>query len=194
MTASRTHEEDVSRRVREHRGLVEFAVNRFLKRYPLVGIERDDLVSWGLMGLYHAARTWDAGRGLAFSTLAVKVIERMVVRGIRAERRGARPAVTMSLDALLGEGEDGAGERHLDQLVDEGETIEEQILRLDLQLTIRQEIAELSPEQQWVVKQRYYRRRTLREIAAETGTSRQAVHLREQTILRALRRRLSEAA
>jgi DNA-directed RNA polymerase specialized sigma subunit len=50
------------------------------------------------------------------------------------------------------------------------------------------------PEQQWVVQQRYYQQRTLREIAGETGTTRQAIHLREKHILGILRRKLSAAA
>jgi RNA polymerase sigma factor (sigma-70 family) len=194
MTASKIHEEEVSRRVSENRGLVEYAVNRLMKRYPLAGIERDDLISWGLIGLYQAAKAWQPERGLAFSTLAIKVIERMIIRGVRTERRGRSAAGMLSLDALLSEAEHITGERHLDQLPDAGDTIEEQILSLENRLTLRKAVAELRPEQQWVVQQRYYRRRTLREIAADAGTSRQAIHLREQSILRALRRRLGAAA
>jgi RNA polymerase sigma factor (sigma-70 family) len=194
MTVGGTHEEAVSRRVQENRKLVEFAVSRYMKRYHLEGIERDDLISWGLLGLYYAAKAWDTHRGLAFSTLAMTAIERMIVRGVRAERRGRSSSTTLSLDALLGEEEDGTTERHLDQLPDEGVTIEEQILRLETQLELRQAVAELSPEQQWVVEQRYYQERSLREVAAETGTSRQAIHFRVQSILRTLRRKLSAAA
>jgi RNA polymerase sporulation-specific sigma factor len=194
MTVGGTHEEIVSRRVQENRKLVEFAVNRYMKRFHLEGIERDDLVSWGLLGLYYAAQAWDADRGLAFSTLAMTAIERMIVRGVRAERRGRSPSTTLSLDALLNEEVDETTERHLDQLADEGDPIEEQILRLETQLELRQAVAELSPEQQWVLHQRYYQGRTLREVAAETGTTRQAIHFREQSILRTLRRKLSAAA
>jgi RNA polymerase sporulation-specific sigma factor len=194
MTVGGTHEEAVSRRVRENQKLVEFAVSRYLKRFHLEGIERDDLVSWGLLGLYYAAKAWDADRGLAFSTLAMTAIERMIVRGVRAERRGGSSSPALSLDALLGEEEDGTTERHLDKLADEGDPIEEQILRLETQLKLRQAVAELSPEEQWVLHQRYYRGRTLREVAAETGTSRQAIHFREQSILRTLRRKLGAAA
>jgi RNA polymerase sigma factor (sigma-70 family) len=194
MTAYGTHEEEVGQRVRENRRLVEFALNRYLKRYHLEGIEREDLVSWGLLGLYYAAKAWDPNRGLAFSTLAIPAIERMIVRGVRAERRGQSSSTTLSLDVLLREEEDGPTERHLDQLADEGDPIEEQVLRLEIQRELRQAVAELSPEQQWVLRQRYYQGRTLREIAAEMGTSRQAIHLREQNILRTLRRKLSSAA
>jgi RNA polymerase sporulation-specific sigma factor len=194
MSMTRTQEEAVSRRVRENRKLVDLAVSRYLKRYHLEGIERDDLVSWGLLGLYHAAKAWDADRGLAFSTLAMLAIGRMIVRGVRAERRGVCPSTMLSLDVLLSEAEEGSGERHRDQLADDGDTVEEQILRLETHRELRQAVAELRPEQQWVVQQRYYQQRTLREIAGETGTTRQAIYLREKSILEILRRKLSAAA
>jgi RNA polymerase sigma factor (sigma-70 family) len=82
----------------------------------------------------------------------------------------------------------------VDKLADEGDTIEEQVLRLETHRRLRQALAELSPEQKWVLQERYFHHRTLQEIAAETGVSRQAIHLRERKILRTLRRKLSAAA
>jgi RNA polymerase sigma factor (sigma-70 family) len=195
MAEGAVREAEVNRLVQENRRLVDFTVNRYMKRYDLQGIERDDLISWGLMGLFHAARAWDASRGLAFSTLAVTAIERMISRGVRSEFRAGEPHGTLSLDALLcEEGEEGASHnRHLDQIEDEASDVEEQIVRLEVRLMLRQAVSELTPEQQWVVQQRFFRHRTLQEVAAEAGTSRQAIHLREQTILRALRRKLDPA-
>lgn len=192
MAEGAIREAEVNRRVQENRRLVDFAVNRYMKRHHVDGIERDDLISLGLVGLFHAARAWDARRGLAFSTLAVTAIERMIRRGVRSEWRAAEPHVTLSLDALLcEEGEEGASrDRHLDQIEDDASNVEEQIVRIETHLMLRQAVAELTPEQQWVVHQRFYQHRTLQELAAEAGTSRQAIHLREQTILRALRRKL----
>lgn len=60
-------------------------------------------------------------------------------------------------------------------------------------MVLRHALAELSPEQQWVVEQRFFRNCTLREIAQEAGTRRQAIHLREQSILGTLRRKLEAA-
>jgi RNA polymerase sporulation-specific sigma factor len=184
----------IRRRVEEHRRLVDFAVNRYLKRHPIEGMEREDLVSWGLLGLFHAARAWDPRRGCAFSTLAMVAIERMIARGVRAERASPGGLAPLSLDALLiGESEASATESHLDQIADEGHSVEDQIVGLETRLTIRHAVEELTPEQQWVVRERFYRERTLQEIAEDAGTSRQAIHLREQNILRALRRKLGLA-
>jgi RNA polymerase sigma factor (sigma-70 family) len=192
MAEGAIREEEVNRLVQENLRLVDYVVNRTMKRRHLQGIERDDLVSWGLLGLFHAARAWDASRGLAFSTLAVTAIERMISRGVRSEWREGCPHATLSLDALLSEdGADGAShDRHLDQIEDASLDVEDQIVQLETRLMLRQAVSELTPEQQWVVQQRFFQHRTLQDLATEAGTSRQAIHLREQTILRTLRRKL----
>jgi RNA polymerase sigma factor (sigma-70 family) len=196
MTHGTVREEEVNRLVQENRKLVDFAVTRYLKRFRVEGMEREDLISWGLMGLVYAARAWDPGRGLQFSTLAVTAIERMISRGVRTEWRASEAHATLSLDELL-TGEDagdGSRERHLDQVQDDSSTVEDQIVELETRLTLRKAVAELSPEQQWVVQKRFYEDRTLQEIARDVGTTRQAIHLRERAILQALRRKLNPAA
>lgn len=54
----------------ENLGLVHMCANRFRGR----GIEYDDLYSAGCIGLMKAARAFDDGRGVRFSTYAVPVI------------------------------------------------------------------------------------------------------------------------
>jgi RNA polymerase sigma factor (sigma-70 family) len=195
MSGNTAHEREVNRRVEAHRRLVDFVVSRYVRRHDVRGIERDDLVSWGLLGLVHAARAWDPGRGLSFSTLAVPAIERTIARGMRAEHRARGGLATLSLDALLDgdPGAEGCSASHLEQLRDDGDNVEERIVQMETRMVLRQALADLSPEQQWVVEQRFFRNRTLREIAHEAGTSRQAIHLREQNILRTLRRKLDAA-
>jgi DNA-directed RNA polymerase specialized sigma subunit len=39
-------EAEVESLVREHGRLVQYEVNRYLRRYAVRGMERDDLVSW----------------------------------------------------------------------------------------------------------------------------------------------------
>ena len=56
--------------VSENMGLVHSLANRFRNR----GIEYEELVSAGCMGLVKAARGFDETRGLCFSTYAVPVI------------------------------------------------------------------------------------------------------------------------
>jgi len=56
--------------VTENMGLVHLCARRFLGR----GIDYEDMVQAGCLGLVKAAENFDAGRGLRFSTYAVPVI------------------------------------------------------------------------------------------------------------------------
>src|SRR5205807_6234966 len=94
-------EREVERLVRENQKLVQFVVNRYLKRHSVHGMEREDLVSWGMIGLVQAARAWDPARTRSFSTLAYTAIERMIVRGVMKEGKPEQAGVTVSLEALL---------------------------------------------------------------------------------------------
>src|SRR5947208_7132441 len=93
-------EAEVERLVRENQKLVDYMVNRYLKRYFVGDMERDDLVSWGMIGLLQAARAWDPERSSAFSTLACKAIERMIIRGVRREWKPEQAGATLSLDEI----------------------------------------------------------------------------------------------
>ena len=56
--------------VQQNAGLVHSLANRFRGR----GVEYEELVSAGFMGLVKAAKGFDESRGLCFSTYAVPVI------------------------------------------------------------------------------------------------------------------------
>jgi DNA-directed RNA polymerase specialized sigma subunit len=56
-------EADVERLVSENQKLVQLVVNRYLTRYYVGTMEREDLISWGMLGLLQAARRWDPERG-----------------------------------------------------------------------------------------------------------------------------------
>src|SRR5437588_6492094 len=108
---------EVERLVCENEKLVHYAVNRYLKRHCVRGMEREDLVSWGMIGLVHAARAWDPARAGSFSTLACKVIEGMIVRGVMREWKPEQAALTVSLDALVSEAAPGDREiRFVDRI------------------------------------------------------------------------------
>src|SRR5262249_10945935 len=92
---------EVERLVRDNRKLVEYMVNRYLKRYYVGSMDREDLVSWGMMGLVNAARAFDPARSRSFSTLACRAIERMIIRGVNREWHPEREQATVSLDQLI---------------------------------------------------------------------------------------------
>src|SRR5713226_10161561 len=101
-------EQDVEQLVRENHKLVHYQVSRYLQRYFVDGMEREDLVSWGMIGLVQAARAWDPERAASFSTLACRAIERMIIRGVRREWKPKQAAATVSLHEIIS-GEERTG-------------------------------------------------------------------------------------
>src|SRR5919106_4628810 len=117
MAAVMRSEAEVDRLVNDNRKLVDYMVNRYLKRFYVGTMEREDLVSWGMMGLVNAARAWDPQRSKSFSTLACRAIERMIIRGVNREWRPEREQATVSLDGLLsGRREEGGEDRFVEHL------------------------------------------------------------------------------
>jgi RNA polymerase sigma factor (sigma-70 family) len=166
--------------VREHERLVHYMVTRYLQRYHVGSMERDDLMSWGFVGLVKAARIWSPERGVAFSTLACKVIERTIIRGVQTEWKPEQAQVTVSLDAEISE-EDGAC------LADFIPSASEDV---ETTLTVRDAVARLSRSDQALIRRRYYEGLSLKEVGREMGISSMGVLARERQILRRLRETL----
>src|SRR5260370_31302143 len=108
-------------------------------------MEREDLVSWGMIGLVCAARAWDPTRAGSFTTLAYKAIERMIVRGVMREWKPEQAAVTLSLEALLSGEETGEREeRFIDRLADD-QDLEQEMLDREACAAIRTTVGSLPP-------------------------------------------------
>jgi RNA polymerase sigma factor (sigma-70 family) len=169
--------------VRDNERLVNYMVSRYLKRYHVGSMERDDLMSWGFVGLVRAAQIWSPERGVAFSTLACKVIERSIIRGVQTEWKPEEAQVTLSLDAPT---LDGEGESVLGDFIaaDDGVDVE-------TKLSVREAISRLAPQDQALIRRRYYEGWSLKEAGQELGLSSMGVLARERLILRRLRRVLA---
>ncbi len=70
--------------VLENMGLVGYVV----KRYLHTGLEYEDLIQEGMVGLIKAAKEFDVDRGVKFSSFAVICIENAIRKMIRREKRG----------------------------------------------------------------------------------------------------------
>ena len=182
-------EDQVERLVRDNEKLVQHQVNRYLRRYAVRGMEREDLVSWGLMGLVQAARAWDPARG-AFSTVACTAIEWMLHRGTRRERNAEGITVTISLDELVS-AEETAGnqERFVDQLADEAH-IESDLLADETRTAVRSALEGLPPLERRLIERHFYDDVPIATLAAELGVSRQRLGERQRRALRQLRQAL----
>lgn len=192
MAAPMRSEAEVARLVNENRKLVDYMVNRYLKRFYVGGMERDDLVSWGLIGLVNAARAWDPSRKVAFSTLACRAIERMIIRGVKREWRPEREQATLSLDELLSGGSgEGNENRFVDQLPAD-EDVERRLLDTEQQVAVRSALETLEPEHRELIRRRYFQGEHVQDIARDLGLTRQGVYSREKMIFKRLREKLAD--
>jgi len=204
-------ERDVDRLVREHQKLVHYEVNRYLQRYFVGDMEREDLVSWGQErsdargGLVQAARAWDPERAASFSTLACRAIQRIIIRGVRREWKPERAAATVSLDELLtgeeaggaagaswGPGPGGSRERFVDRLTAEHD-VEDELFHGETRAAVRWAVAQLRAPDRQLIERRYYEEVPVTMLAKEWGMSRQGVYMRQRRALRQLRAALSAA-
>lgn len=192
MTALRS-EAEVERLVNDNRKLVDYMVNRYLKRYFVGSMERDDLVSWGMMGLVNAARAWDPKRSGSFSTLACRAIERMIIRGVNREWKPDREAASVSLDQLIaGNRAEGGDDRFVDQLPAD-ENVERRMIHTEQEEAVRTALRTLSDEQRTLIERHYFREESVENIARDLGISRQGVYSREKAIFKQLRERLGDS-
>lgn len=190
MAAVIRSEAEVAELVRRHARLVEYMVNRYLKRYFVGSMEREDLVSWGMIGLVQAARAFDPTRSASFSTMACLAIERAIIRGVNREWRPDEARATVSLDA--GPFEEEGADRFVDFLAGD-EDVESRIVASETGLAVRQALAELPEDQRELIERHYLQDEAVRDIAREMGVTRQAVYLREKLALRHLREKLGAA-
>jgi RNA polymerase sigma factor FliA len=189
MTALRS-EAEVDRLVRDNRKLVDYMVNRYLKRYYVGSMERDDLVSWGMIGLVNAARAWDPARSKAFSTLACRAIERMIIRGVNREWRPEKEQATVSLDQIITGGRGEGGEDRFVEQLPADENVEQTMLHTESQVAVRSALDSLPAEQRRLIQRHYFEGESVEDIAKDLGLSRQGVYSREKVIFKHLRERL----
>jgi len=192
MVAVQRSDAEIGRLVETNRKLVEYMVNRYLKRYYVGTMERDDLVSWGTLGLINAARAWDPSRS-SFSTLACRAIERMIIRGVNREWKPEREQVTVSLDQLIAGGHaEGGDDRFVDQLPADA-NVERTMLDTERSVTLKSALETLEPEQRHLIERHYFKNERVDDIARDLGISRQGVYSREKAIFRQLRERLDDS-
>ncbi|HEV7758689.1 MAG TPA: sigma-70 family RNA polymerase sigma factor [Acidimicrobiales bacterium] len=201
-------------------GLVRMVVRRMRGR-ATVGFDVDDMTQEGLLGLLRAARRWDAGRGLRFSSLAVPCIRGAIATAWtrRAERirvpDGARDRARragqpvgwerrfVSLDSPLGPGRgaggpDGGGLVVADVLADDRATDPATAAELaDRACRLLEALAALDPLARAVLVHRYGlagEALTWTEVAARLGLTPARARQVEAAALAALREVPSLAA
>jgi RNA polymerase sigma factor (sigma-70 family) len=183
-------QEHVERTVQENLGLVSSLVGRIMRLFPRLpaGIDRDDLESYGYIGLVQAARAYDPSRGVAFSTYAYHCIENTI--RAQLQRASRREFDCTSLDAMIGDDEDGTPLAEL--IPDQTANAETQALDSAEHEAIRLSVHALPPSLAEIIHDLYFAQRSAAEVARRHGLTTQRVQSLHRRGLTALRRRLRE--
>ncbi len=186
-------------------------VKGIAKKYLRSGVELDDLIQEGMLGLLTAIKRWDETRGASLRTLAFFLIKAHIRKAlgfenVSATRQGPRPENSrrsnyspfgVSLDDQCGSDTDMT--LH-DVLASEGATPEELYSqardegRLEAREAIEKAIGVLTPAELEVICARYDGKgKTLREVGADRGVSRERARQIEATGLARMRKALARA-
>lgn len=163
-------------------------VAHVIKKYKTVGIDQEDLISIGTIGLIKAVSTFDNNKGIRLATYAAKCIDNEVLMTIRSDKKLKKE---VSLQGPLGTDKEGNNIYLIDVIRYEGEEIvgrldkEEKIKALDKILD-----KALQKREKEIIEMRYGIRnnqhKTQREIAKLLGISRSYVSRIEKKALKKL--------
>jgi len=163
-------------------------VAHVIKKYKTVGIDQEDLISIGTIGLIKAVSTFDNNKGIRLATYAAKCIDNEVLMTIRSDKKLKKE---VSLQGPLGTDKEGNNIYLIDVIKYEGEEIvgrldkEEKIKALDAILD-----RALQKREKEIIEMRYGIRnnqhKTQREIAKLLGISRSYVSRIEKKALKKL--------
>ena len=163
-------------------------VAHVIKKYKTVGIDQEDLISIGTIGLIKAVSTFDNTKGIRLATYAAKCIDNEVLMTIRSDKKLKKE---ISLQGPLGTDKEGNNIYLIDIIKYEGEEI---VGRLDKEEKIKalDEILDktLQKREKTIIEMRYGIRnnehKTQREIAKLLGISRSYVSRIEKKALKKL--------
>jgi RNA polymerase sigma factor for flagellar operon FliA len=172
--------------VRKHAGLVRKVVNQVVTRYSKLpgGYEREDLEGFGLIGLIDAARTYDANRGVQFSTYAYKCIQNAILGALDKARTNQIDCV--SFNETYGEDDDS---ELMDRIADKNVVdAEDAVIHGADRERLLGAIDQLDPQSATIVKSVYYLDMPLSEVARKLRLSPHRVQLQHAKALKKLRR------
>ena len=164
------------------------------RRFENTGINIEDLISIGTIGLIKGISTFDASKGARLATYAARCVENEILMYFRSLRKGAQD---VSLSDCIETGRDGNALSLLDTICSEEDLFEELSTR-ELHGQLRALVERiLTPREKLVVTLRYgldgNAPLTQREIAAQCGISRSYVSRIEKKALKTLQDALLES-
>lgn len=148
--------------VEKNMGLVYYIARSFQKS-TTGGIEYDDLVQEGMVGLVKAARTFDESRGFLFSTYAGNCIQKEILAYMKRQRKHKR-SISINQD-IRGTDGDGAP---MEEILGYSQKEYENVWKRDL---LERCIRSLNQSQREIVLLYYGKGLKQKEIAKQLGIS-----------------------
>lgn len=168
-------------------------VAHIAKKFESTGIDREDLISIGTIGLIKAVNTFDAGKNIRVATYSARCIENEILMYIRSTKNARN-------ECYLGEpiGKDKEGnEMTLQETLgtEPGEILDK--VEADDDVRVLGEVFDvLTPKEKYVIIHRYglgrRKEKTQREIAAALGISRSYISRIEKKAVGKLRKAIAE--
>ena len=159
------------------------------KRFDNTGINIEDLISIGTIGLIKAVNTFRTDKNIKLATYASRCIENEILMYLRARKKGGKE---ISLYEPIGTDRDGNEIRLYDIIETTDTDVPEKLyLKENIQKLYEKVESELSPRERLVLKMRYGlyngEEYTQREIASLLGISRSYVSRIEKSAVEKLR-------
>ena len=197
-----THEEesDILSRMAEDDSLKKVLVERNLrlvvyiaKKFESTGINIEDLISIGTVGLMKAANTFDPDKNIKLATYASRCIENEILMHIRKTGGQKRE---VSIDEPLNVDWDGNELLLSDILGTDPDVVCQRIERVEERRIVRESVAALAPREREIIELRFGlnggRERTQKEVADLLGISQSYISRLEKKIMERLRLEMSE--
>ena len=202
LPAPLTHEEEdaLLGRLREDESLKKVLVERNLrlvvyiaKKFESTGINIEDLISIGTVGLMKAANSFDPDKNIKLATYASRCIENEILMYLRKTSGQKRE---ISIDEPLNVDWDGNELLLSDVLGSDADVVCRRIEEVEERKMVRRSVAELEPREREIIELRFGlsggRERTQKEVADLLGISQSYISRLEKKIMERLRIRMSE--
>ncbi|MDI9260199.1 sigma-70 family RNA polymerase sigma factor [Alicyclobacillus sendaiensis] len=162
-----------------HRGDVDNT-----KKFDTSGIDQDDLISIGTVGLIKAVDTYQPSKGTKFATYAARCIQNEILMQLRAQRKSRKD---VSLYSPIGTDKEGNEITIGDILFSESDSTEDEVSRRMELNTMRQLLDVLDERERKVIELRFGladgREWTQNEVADSLDISRSYVSRLEKRAL-----------
>lgn len=168
-----------------HRDLVDIWVTKLWVLHRYARLDPEDLEQMGFLGLWHAATRFDPARGVQFDTYATLCIRGLILSGVHRYRYGGgADSARLRLCGMDRDAEDV-----IDLFGQAPEDVFEQVAHADELAQVRAALDQIPTRDAHVLRARA-QDRTLEQVGAELGVSREMARQIELKALPRLRRAL----